>query len=279
MNRPAADLGALGDALRRDLAHPAARAAGFAAREAYARAAPAENGKGWIAGYSPGVATIGVGLATELLMRCLAHVADHGGGDVTLWREGAVPDDDRAARGAGLDVDRELLQMRVTLPLAVSGDDELPPTVTVRTFVPGSDDDAWIAVNNRAFAGHAEQGDWDRTTLAARRREPWFDASMFLLAIEAGRIIGFNWLRCHAPTDREPEAGEIYAIGVDPDAQGRGLGRALATAGLARLEARGIRQGLLYVAADNAGAIELYRSIGFAVTRTDRAYAARVVPE
>ncbi len=279
MTRPAADLGALGDALRRDLAHPAARSSGFAAREAYARAAPAENGKGWIVGYSPGVATIGVGLATELLMRCLAHVADHGGGDVTLWREGAVADDDRAARAAGLDVDRELLQMRVALPLVPTNDAELPPAVTLRTFVAGSDDDAWIAVNNRAFAGHAEQGDWDRTTLAARRREAWFDPSMFVLATEAGRIIGFNWLRRHPANGPDPEAGEIYAIGVDPDAQGRGLGRALAIAGLARLEARGIRRGLLYVAADNAGAIELYRSIGFAVTRTDRAYAARVVPE
>jgi mycothiol synthase len=288
MARPTVRLDALGEPLLRDLDDPDRRAAGFASRDAYARVAPAEvqspKRRAWVVGYSPGVATIGVGTATELLMQALAHVADHGGGDVTLWRAGAVPDDDRAASGAGLDIDRELFQMRVPLPLAT-----LPPAtlddpdrhdgsdVTLRDFRTG-DAAAVLAVNNAAFAGHAEQGNWTETLFAARRREPWFDPHWLLVAERDGDVVGFNWLRRHPATHRDPEMGEIYVIGVAPHAHGEGIGRMLVRAGLARIVESGVHTALLYVAADNAAAIALYQSLGFTVTRVDRAYRAEVLP-
>ncbi len=283
---PAGDLDSLGDELRRDLARPKPRSVGFAAGHAYARVAPADNDLGdvhrWVVGYSPRVTTVGVGLATELLMRCLAHVADCGGGEVTLWRANATADDDRAARAAGLDVDRDLHQMSVPLPLHEVA--SFPDGVTVRTFVPDRDDDAWLVLNNAAFAGHVEQGGWTRETLAARRREPWFDPTWFLLAVEqdpgsgSERLIGFNWLRHHPASGNERAIGEIYAIGVAPDQQGRGLGRALAVEGLRRVATRGTDTGMLYVAATNSAAVALYRALGFTITRTDRAYTAMVIP-
>ena len=61
-------------------------------------------------------------------------------------------------------------------------------------------------------------------------------------------------------------------IGVDPRAQGTGLGRWLAVAGLQLMHERGARFGMLFVAAENHGAIALYQSLGFTVHRTDRAY-------
>ena len=65
-------------------------------------------------------------------------------------------------------------------------------------------------------------------------------------------------------------------IGVDPRAQGTGLGRALALAGLHAVHARGAVEGMLFCAADNTGALALYRSLGFSVHRTDRAYERAV---
>ena len=105
-------------------------------------------------------------------------------------------------------------------------------------------------------------------------REP----ALFLLAFDADGLVGFNWMKIHAAHDRDPALGEIYVIGVDPRAQGTGLGRALAIAGLRAVHERGIDTGSLFCAADNEAAFELYRSLGFDVHRVDRAYECEVPP-
>jgi mycothiol synthase len=184
------------------------------------------------------------------------------------WVYGAGEDDDRWAADRGLHMVRELYQMRRPLPV-----DDLPRALepfATRPFVVGQDEDAWLAANNRAFAFHPDQGDWDRSTLEGRLREPWFDPAGFLLHEEGGRLAGFCWTKVH---DTDPPLGEIYVIGVDPDFHGRGLGRALVLAGLDDLaRRRGMRIGMLYVEADNTPALNLYRQLGFTVHQTDRAY-------
>jgi mycothiol synthase len=68
----------------------------------------------------------------------------------------------------------------------------------------------------------------------------------------------------HAPEDvGEVPVGEIYVLGIDPDAQGLRLGRALTDLGLAHLRGRGLSDVLLYVEEDNAAAVRLYESRGF----------------
>jgi mycothiol synthase len=81
------------------------------------------------------------------------------------------------------------------------------------------------------------------------------------------RLVGFCWLKLEAGL------GEFYAVGVDPAHHGEGLGRVLVAAGLARLAARGVRQSNLYVEADNAAALRLYRSFGFTEHSVDIQYA------
>jgi len=216
------------------------------------------------------------GVAVALLERVVEHVAGHGGGLVVLWLFDPDERDDDAVARAGFRRQRDLLQMRVALPLAEKP--AWPLSVDVRPFVPGQDDDAWLAVNNRAFAGHPEQGGWAKSTLARRLAEPWFDAKGFLLAFDADGLAGFCWTKVHPATDGDPELGEIFVIGVDPSRAGAGLGRALVVAGLRSLTGQGVRTGMLFVDGDNEAALRLYESLGFTTHRRDRAYEREVMP-
>lgn len=219
----------------------------------------------------------GTGLEVDLLIVAAEQIATKGGGLALLWVLGADERTDAAVAPAGFVPHRDLLQMRVALPLTEAP--AFPPGTQVRPFVPGADDDAWLAVNNRAFADHPEQGGWTTTTLQRRMAEPWFDPTGFVLAVDGDGLAGFCWTKIHPPAPGDPEArGEIFVIGVDPSRHGQGLGRALVVAGLATLADRGIRNGMLFVDGANTAALHLYESLGFTIHRRDRAYERAIGP-
>jgi mycothiol synthase len=214
----------------------------------------------------------------QLLEAAIEYARTVDADGVSLWTFGADVDSDALAAAAGLETQRELWQMRVPLPLA--GAANWPDGIVARTFVPGVDDDAWLAVNNAAFVADPDQGGWTPAILAGRRAEPWFDPAGFLIADDDGAIAGFCWTKVHpAEPPHEPRAlGEIYVIGVDPGHQGLGLGRALVLAGLAYLhDERRIEVGMLYVDSINTAAVALYRALGFVTSRVDRSYG-RALP-
>lgn len=269
---------ALGDAVWRDLAEPAPGSAGFVA---VVGGEPVGYLRAVDRGDDPPAVDLAMTVHPDhrddavpgaLLDAGTAHARRVGAHHVSLWCFGADAGTDALAAGRGLVVERELWQMRVPLPLAERP--AWPPGVVVRAFVPGTDDGAWLDVNNRAFAADPDQGGWTRATLAARVAEPWFDPAGFLVADDGGRMAGFCWTKVHPPAPpHEPHAlGEIYVIGVDPAVQGRGLGRALVLAGLEHLHGRGIEVGMLFVDARNTAAVGLYRALGFVTSRVDRAY-------
>jgi ribosomal protein S18 acetylase RimI-like enzyme len=58
-------------------------------------------------------------------------------------------------------------------------------------------------------------------------------------------------------------AGQVYALYVDPQAWGRGIGRALITQARTRLSRRGFAEAVLWVHADNDRAHRFYRADGW----------------
>ena len=138
-----------------------------------------------------------------------------------------------------------------------------PEGIEIRSFRPG-DEAELLRVNAAAFAKHPEQGAMDEANLAERMAEPWFDPTGLLMAVQGDRLLGFHWTKQHGP-----DLGEIYVIGLDPSAQGRGLGKTLSLVGLEHLTARGVAVVELYVEADNTPAIALYERMGFAHAPAD----------
>ncbi len=210
------------------------------------------------------MATIG----PELLGAAVDVVRAEGGGSVHWWVSEATSMHHRLATDIGLHPTRRLHQMRRPLPT------DLPVVVTTRPFVVGQDEQAWLHVNNRAFAHHPEQGGWDEATLLAREQETWFDPAGFLLHERDGQLAAFCWTKIHH--DRDPKLGEIYVIAVDPAFHGLGLGRELTLAGLQSLAARGITVGMLHVDEDNLAAVTLYRSMGFEVHHDSQGFVGEI---
>lgn len=195
-----------------------------------------------------------------------ALLEDSAGRGLRLWAHGQQSPASALAHSMGFERSRVLWQMRRSLFAPVPAP-HWPDDVTVRTFAVGQDEQAWVEVNNRAFAEHPDQGQWSVEDLRMREREPWFDASGFFLAERGGALVGFHWTKvhgagAHGSHDHEP-IGEVYVVGVDPTAQGTGLGPALTLRGLQYLRARGLAQAMLYVDETNTNAIKVYERLGF----------------
>ncbi|MEU3272448.1 mycothiol synthase [Saccharomonospora sp. NPDC006951] len=197
--------------------------------------------------------------------------------ELRVWAHGDHPAAARIAERKGLARARELL----VLHAEVAGADWPEPAPreghTLRTFVPGEDEQAVIDVNARAFDWHPEQGALTVEQLRETEKESWFDPEGFFLAEdERGKVVGFHWTKVH-PADPErfggQPVGEVYVVGVDPGAQGGGLGKVLTLAGLRYLRDRGLSDVILYVEGDNAPAVAVYTKLGFTRYQVDVQYA------
>jgi mycothiol synthase len=196
-----------------------------------------------------------------------AMAARAGERPLRVWAHGDLPAAAALAQAAGLHRVRALWQMRrpLTDPLP---EPSVPADITLRTFVPGRDEDGWLRLNAAAFAHHPEQGAWTRADLDTRERETWFDPAGFFLAERGGRLAGFHWTKVHDGT-----TGEVYVVGVDPAAHGGGLGRALTLTGLHYLrDARHLAEVMLYVDESNRAPVRMYEGLGFTRTATDVMY-------
>ncbi len=197
------------------------------------------------------------------------------GGDGTrIWAHGTLGPARETASALGLTPVRELLQMRRSLRGLPSP--TIPEGVWIRTYAGPDDDAELVRVNNAAFSWHPEQSGWTADDIGARRSETWFDPDGLFLAFDGrtGALLGFHWTKIHLD---EPGLGEVYVVGVDPAAQGRGLGQVLTLLGIRHLAERLSKHPdptvLLYTEADNTAAVRTYERLGFKVFGVDTAYA------
>ena len=244
----------------------------------------AELGPGSAAGYAVAIAGDPAEVAVDPTARrrgigtALVRAAIERQGAV--WAYGDLPAARAVAARLQLGRTRVLLQMRRALPVEPIGD-RLPPGVRIRFFEPGRDDEAFLKVNARAFATHPEQGRLDLAGLREEMTQDWFDPAGFFLAVTdpGDELLGFHWTKVHdrgAGLGESGPIGEIYVLGVDPDAGVRGLGRMLTDVGLRHLAGRGLFTVMLYVEADNDRALRLYERAGFVVQLTNVVYRPAV---
>lgn len=188
------------------------------------------------------------------------------------WAHGDLPGAQALAASMGLHKQRELLQLR--RDVAADGSDLPPlvvdPSIELRTYAGPADDAEILRVNNAAFAWHPEQGGWSPEQIAERTSAEWFDPAGLFLAYDVDdptTLLGFHWTK-----RQDTDLGEVYIVGVDPAAQGRGLGRMLTLAGLHYFADRRIGTVMLYVEGDNTAALHTYERLGFARYAVDVAY-------
>jgi mycothiol synthase len=206
----------------------------------------------------------GKGIGSELL-KSLTQTPK-----LRLWSHGDLPGAKNLAFANCFKRVRTVIQMRRSLTDAI---DEIDPKISIRSFLPGIDNQSWLELNNRAFKDHPEQSNWGERDLEIRTKESWFDPTGFLIAELDKKLAGFCWTKVHGghshkhsenePVHDHDPIGEIYIMGVDPAFQGKGIGRAVTIAGLKHLRYQGIFSAMLYVDELNSSAIKLYKSLGF----------------
>lgn len=230
----------------------------------------------------------GRGVGTALAQAALDRVGE---APLQAWAHGNHSAASRLAERFGAEAGRELYRLRLTHRTDTSAeassgdtgdtaprvwDETVPDGVRIRAFEPGTDDAAWVRANAAAFADHPEQGSMTQEDLRARQEEPWFDPAGFLVAEDTTgaepTMLGFHWTKIHPTQEEHAPLGEVYVVGVVPQAQGRGLGRLLTVAGIRHLQRQGVDAVMLYVDSDNTPAVNLYRALGFTRWDTDVMY-------
>jgi len=101
--------------------------------------------------------------------------------------------------------------------------------------------------------------------------EPAPRTSRLVVLTETGDLAGFAGV---GPVRDDgasgPGLGELYAINLDPDAWGRGLGRQLLSAATVELVGLGFTEAVLWVATGNARARRFYEAAGWSLDGAER---------
>ena len=203
-------------------------------------------------------------------------------GDKTrIWSHGDLP----AAKSIASSLKLERLWSNLLMNKSLGDIQEVASKYPIRTFIPGLDNQAFLALNNKVFADYPDQGGWSDDDLKVRVNEAWFDEKGFFVAEDKGELIGFCWNKIHgahthSQNSEDEDHGhdalcEIYVLAVNPDYKGQGVGRDLTITGLNYLKYQGLNNVMLYVGIENKPAFNLYKSLGFTEFGSDVMYRVK----
>lgn len=207
------------------------------------------------------------GVGSAIAEAALARAARDRTEPAAAWAHGTLPGAEAIAARLGLAPSRRIHVLGRGLPPDAPTPRAAPDGVRLRTAAAGVDVDEWVRLNAAAFANIPDQRRLTAEDFLARSREEWFDPAGLILAGTAAGPVGYCWTKIVSIGGHR--VGEIYAIGVVPEARALGIGGALLDAGIAEIRRRGAGEAILYVDADNAAAIAVYSSRGFARRSTD----------
>jgi ribosomal protein S18 acetylase RimI-like enzyme len=158
---------------------------------------------------------------------------------------------------------------------AADTDRQVPPGTHIRL---ATDSDAervavtHVAAWRRGYAGQMPEAllaglsVQERTGLWRMALAPGSDTgAQTLVAVSSGDIVGFATGGRARDDDIGPNAGELWALNVHPDAWGCGIGSALHDATMIRLAAAGFTWATLWVLTSNTRARRFYERRGWAV--------------
>jgi mycothiol synthase len=214
------------------------------------------------------------GIGSDLLKSAI----DLCGNKIRLWSHGDLPQARQLAQSNNFIKMRTVIQMSKDLT-------QISPInceYQIRSFLPDLDNQAWLILNNQAFANHPEQGNWSDADLSIRLNEDWFNEKGFFVAQDKDQLIGFCWTKIHGGHSHTHETdsdhhdhdpiGEIYVTAVSKEYEGRSIGKALTITGLNYLKYQGLTSAMLYVDEENKKAVNLYKSLGFVDSGKDVLY-------
>ncbi len=178
------------------------------------------------------------------------------------------PDSGAEGLAASLGYQHDRWLWRMDRPRGPLPEPVWPAGVSVRTL-DGSDAMLadWNDAYNDSFAEHHRYVASPLEHVHELANAPGFRADGVLLAYRDGQVAGFCRNELHATR------GEVGTLGTMRAARGIGLGRALLRWGVAWLQRENTLPVTLLVDGGNEGALALYKSEGFVVTRTRRTWA------
>jgi mycothiol synthase len=156
-----------------------------------------------------------------------------------------------------------MLRMRQPLNDAIPMP-QTPEGFTIRPLAGEAEVAGYVALHRAAFGSANMTEDWRQRTLQAPQYIPALD----LVAVAPdGSLAAFCicWLSQRGHDENGGNTGQVEPIGVRPDLQGRGLGRAILLEGLRRLQAHGAATALIDSDGENDPSRGLYESVGFRV--------------
>jgi GNAT superfamily N-acetyltransferase len=98
---------------------------------------------------------------------------------------------------------------------------------------------------------------WQRSLSSERPR------NRILVAEQEGRVVGFVATGPSQDPDATPDTGEVYAIYLEPEVAGTGLGRALFSRAMEDLRSDGYRAATLWVLDTNERTRRFYEAAGW----------------